>query len=125
MGEVISSYRDLIVYQKAFDLQQLIFDLTKMFPKEETYALTDQIRRSARSIGANIAEAWQKRRYAAHFVSKLTDAAAEQAETEHWLATCRACGYVSDSRCAELSALCGEIGSLLGAMMRNPSKWCR
>jgi four helix bundle protein len=71
----IESFRDLIVYQKAFDLQQQIFSITKNFPKEEMYSLTDQVRRSSRSIGANICEAWQKRRYVAHFVSKLTDSA--------------------------------------------------
>ena len=79
------SYRDLKVYQTAFELQQLIFVLTKKFPREELYSLTDQIRRSSRSIGANIAESWQKRRYPAHFVSKLSDADGEHAETRHWL----------------------------------------
>lgn len=73
MAERIESFRDLNVYQSAFELQQEIFIISKSFPKEELYSLTDQIRRSSRSIGANIAEAWQKRRYEAHFVSKLTD----------------------------------------------------
>jgi four helix bundle protein len=88
MAQKISSFRDLNVYQKAFKLQKDIFELTKEFPAEERYSLTDQIRRSSRSIGANIAEAWQKRLYPAHFVSKLTDADGEQAETQHWLDTC-------------------------------------
>ncbi|MDD2390021.1 MAG: four helix bundle protein, partial [Desulfobacterales bacterium] len=90
----IGSFRNLIVYQKAFDLQQQIFILTKNFPKEEMYSLTDQVRRSSRSIGANISESWQKRCYVAHFVSKLTDADAEQAETEHWIETAFACEYI-------------------------------
>ena len=83
MSEKIESFRDLNVYKLPFELQQEIFILTKKFPKEELYSLTDQIRRSSRSIGANIAESWQKRLYAAHFISKLTDADAEQAETQH------------------------------------------
>ena len=83
MAELIASFRDLRVYQLAMELQQQIFELTRAFPKEETYSLTDQIRRSSRSVGANLAEAWHKRRYPAHFVSKLTDADAEQAETQH------------------------------------------
>ena len=95
-SERILSFRDLRVYKLAFELQQEIFRITKRFPAEERYALTDQVRRSSRSIGANIAEAWQKRRYVAHFVSKLTDADGEQAETQHSLYTSVACDYVSD-----------------------------
>jgi four helix bundle protein len=94
MGERIMSFRDLKVYQMAFKLQQKIFEITKHFPKEETYSLTDQIRRSSRAVGANIAEAWQKRRYVAHFVSKLTDSDGEQAETQHWIITAFSCGYI-------------------------------
>jgi four helix bundle protein len=95
MGERIESFRDLKVYSLAFELQQHIFDLTRRFPQEERYALSDQIRRSSRSVGANISEAWQKRRYAAHFVSKLSDADGEQAETQHWLDSSLAWGYIS------------------------------
>jgi len=95
MGERIESFRDLKVYKLAFELQQQVFDLTRRFPQEERYALSDQIRRSSRSVGANISEAWQKRRYAAHFVSRLSDADGEQAETQHWLASSIACGYIS------------------------------
>ena len=94
MSEIIERFQDLNVYKKAFELQQKIFKITKRFPKEEIYSLTDQIRRSSRSIGANIAEAWQKRRYEAHFVSKLSDADGEQAETQHWLETSLACDYI-------------------------------
>src|SRR4029077_18938042 len=78
------SFKDLRVYQKAREVSQAVFKLSKGFPKEETYSLTDQIRRAVRSIGAQIAEAWGKRRYEKHFVSKLTDADAEQLETQHW-----------------------------------------
>src|SRR4029079_9856603 len=81
MSERISSFKELRVYQMAFELQQEIFLVSPRFPLDERYSLTDQVRRSSRSIGANIAEAWQKRRYIAHFVSKLTDAAGEQSET--------------------------------------------
>ena len=87
MTERIESFGDLRVYQAAFKLQQEIFKVSKAFPKEEMFSLTDQIRRSSRAIGANLAEAWQKRRYEAHFVSKLSDSDAEQAETQHWLDT--------------------------------------
>ena len=91
MVKRIENFRDLEVYKKAFALQQDIFELTKSFPKEELYSLTDQIRRSSRSVGSNIAEAWQKRRYIQHFVSKLSDSDGEQAETQHWLDTAFAC----------------------------------
>jgi len=91
MGQVISSFRELRVYRLAFELQQEAFALSKKFFPEEKFASTDQIRRSSRSIGANIAEAWQKSRCAAHFVSKLTDADGEQAETQHWIDTAAAC----------------------------------
>src|SRR5213078_5264268 len=93
MGERISSFKDLRVYKLAFEIQQGILDISKRFLREERYALTDQIRRASRSIGANISEAWQKRRYVAHFVSKLTDADGEQAESQHWLDTATACNY--------------------------------
>ena len=112
------------MYQAAFDLQQMVFELTKTFPKEERYALTDQVRRSSRAVGANIAEAWQKRRYEAYFVSKLSDADAELAETEHWLQTARACGYVPDERLGELRTGSRSIGRMLGAMIRDATKWC-
>jgi four helix bundle protein len=81
----IQSFEELEVYQISFDLQPLIFGLSRKFPKEETFSLTDQVRRSSRSVGGNIAEAWRKRRYPAHFASKLTDSDGENAETQHWL----------------------------------------
>ncbi len=125
MAEKISSFRDLRVYQKAFQLQQAIFEITRQFPSEEKYSLTDQIRRSSRSIGANIAEAWQKRLYPAHFVSKLTDADGEQAETQHWLDTARACDYFTDSRHKEVMNECLSIGRMLGTMIKKPESFCK
>ena len=125
MADRIDSFKDLLVYKKAIKLQQAIFELTKRFPKEEQYSLTDQIRRASRSIGANITEAWQKRRYVAHFVSKLTDANGEQAETEHWLDTSFLCKYVLDNEHESLVKECKEIGKMLGKIMAEPEKWCR
>jgi four helix bundle protein len=125
MAEKIGGFRDLVVYQKSFELQQKIFDISKKFPKEEQYSLTDQIRRSSRSIGSNISEAWQKRRYIAHFVSKLTDADGEQAETQHWLDTALACEYIQKEIHNGLLSRCKEIGRMLGGMMAKPEKFCK
>jgi four helix bundle protein len=124
MAGKIESFRDLNVYRLAVELQQEILELTKKFPKEELYSLTDQIRRSSRSIGANIAESWQKRRYPAHFVSKLSDADGEQAETQHWLDTSVKCKYTSKSEHKTLSEKYRTIGRMLGRMMAEPHKWC-
>jgi four helix bundle protein len=125
MSERILSFRDLRVYKLAFELQQEIFGISKRFPVEERYALTDQVRRSSRSIGANTAEAWQKRRYVAHFVSKLTDADGEQAETRHWLYTAAACDYTSEKEQNALLGKCKRIGQMLGSMIAKPEKFCR
>ncbi|MBW1818844.1 MAG: four helix bundle protein [Deltaproteobacteria bacterium] len=124
MSEKISSFRELKVYKEAFELQQKIFVLTGKFPKEELYSLVDQIRRSSRSIGANLTEAWAKRRYVAHFVSKLTDADGEQLETQHWMDTAYACQYISKNEHREIRSQCKEIGGMLGKMMKEPEKWC-
>jgi len=123
-SERIESFLDLNVYRKAFELQQTIFEITKSFPKEEQYSLTDQIRRSSRSVGANISEAWQKRRYKAHFLSKLSDADGEQSETQHWLKTAYSCVYISKKEYEDLTQRYKEIGSMLGKMMKDPEKWC-
>jgi four helix bundle protein len=125
VSEKIESFRDLVVYQKAFELQQDIFTTTKQFPKEELYSLTDQIRRASRSVGANLCEAWQKRRYIAHFVSKLSDSDGEQAETQHWLYTALACEYISADVHSSLLIQCKEIGRMLGSMMATPEKFCQ
>jgi four helix bundle protein len=124
MSEQILSFKDLRVYKLAFELQQEIFGISKRFPAEERYALTDQVRRASRSIGANLAEAGQKRRYIAHFVNKLTDADGEQAETQHWLNTAAACDYIADREVRVLLQKCSRIGQMLGTMMAKPEKFC-
>jgi four helix bundle protein len=118
------SFRDLLAYQKARQLAQEIFEVTKSFPKEEMFSLTDQIRRSSRSIGAQIAEAWAKRRYEKHFVSKLTDADGEQQETQHWLETAVDCGYITQEKANHLLQTCQRIGRLLGGMMAKADQFC-
>jgi four helix bundle protein len=120
-----TSFRELRVYQAAFALQQEIFLETRAFPAEERYSLTDQLRRASRSVGANLAEAWQKRRYPAHFLSKLTDADSELAETEHWLSTARACDYLSESQHQRLSDQSRQVGAMLGAMLAKPDAFSR
>jgi four helix bundle protein len=107
----------------ACDLDLQVFLETKAWPREEKYALVDQIRRSSRAIGANLAESWAKRRYPAHFVSKLTDADGELQETMHWLGRATACGYLSPSKEEALTLLCQEIGRKLGKMMQNPESF--
>ncbi len=119
----ISRFEDLTVYQDAFRLQQSVFTFTKAMPRDERYSLTDQIRRSSRSVGANLAEAWKKRRYPAHFVSKLSDADAELAETRHWLHTANSCGYLPAEAHETLCASADSIGARIGAMIRNPGAW--
>ena len=123
MGSRIESFEDLEVYRLALELQQEIFELTKMFPREERYSLTDQIRRSSRSIGANISEAWAKRRYPAHFMSKLSDSDGEQNETRHWLESAFRCQYIreDDFRC--LVEKCKMVGRKMGNMMQHPEQW--
>lgn len=120
---IVQSYAELEVYRMAFAFQQEIFELSKRFPKEETYSLTDQIRRSSRSIGSNLAEAWRKRRYPAHFVSKLTDSDGENSETQHWLRTAEACRYLRPEVMASLMDTSNQIGSKLGKMIANPEAW--
>jgi len=118
------SFRDLAVYQKAKKVSRAIFEISKGFPKEETYSLTDQIRRASRSIGAQIAEAWAKRRYERHFVSKLTDADAEQMETQHWIDEACDCQYLSREQAGELTAGLMEIGRMLNSMMDKAPSFC-
>ena len=117
----IKSAKDLTVYQKAYALAMEIFRVSKDFPAEEKYSLTDQIRRSSRSVCTNLREAWAKRRYEAHFMSKLTDADGENAETETWIDFARDCDYLSDQDHALFSTKCHEIGAMIGAMINNPS----
>ncbi len=125
MNKAIQTFRDLPVYKAAFALQQEIFRESKSWPREEKYALIDQIRRSSRSIGASIAEAWAKRRYEAHFVSKLTDADAELQETLHWLDTATACEYLESDLARDLAEEAESIGRQLGAVIRNAPSFCQ
>jgi four helix bundle protein len=107
------SFRGLVVYQKATTVSRQIFEISKRFPKEETFSLTDQMRRAVRSIGAQIAEAWAKRRYERHFVSKLSDADAEQMETQHWLSEACTCQYIDSAQAEALVAELEQIGRML------------
>ncbi|MFA5057753.1 MAG: four helix bundle protein [Opitutaceae bacterium] len=116
----ITCAKDLVVYQKAYRLAMSVFAASKHFPPEERYALTGQIRRSSRSVCLNLREAWAKRRYEAHFVSKLTDCDGENAETDSSLDFAKDCGYITAEEHAEMAALCSEIGRMLGAMIKNP-----
>jgi len=118
------SFRDLVVYQKAKAVSRKIFELSKTFPKEETYSLTDQIRRSSRSIGAQIAEAWGKRRYKKHFISKLTDSDSEQLETQHWVGDAADCKYITAKQEKDLIQRLSEIGRMLNSMMNKADKFC-
>ncbi len=119
----IKDYRELRVYQLAFESAMRIFEVSKKFPKEERFSLTDQIRRSSRSVCSNIAEGWRKRRYPASFVSKLSDADAEAAETQVWLAFARECEYLAPADHAEMSDRYEHICSQLSLMMRESNRW--
>jgi four helix bundle protein len=121
---VVQYHKDLRVFQSSFDMAMKIFDASKNWPKEERYSLTDQIRRSSRSVCANIAEAWQKRLYVGSFVSKLSDANAEAAETEVWLDFALACGYMDQALHAELYQGYQNICGGLVKMIANPEPWC-
>jgi four helix bundle protein len=123
MSGKITNHRDLDVYKKAFDTAMEIFELSKNFPKEETYSLTDQIRRSSRSVCANLAEAWRKHRYEAAFISKLSDSEAESAETQSWLEFAVRCGYLSRNEGVTLyESYNNNIGTLVG-MINYSSSW--
>ena len=122
--EHANSFKELVVYQKSRTLAQFIFKITKAFPKEEMYSLTDQIRRSSRSIGAQIAEAWGKRRYEKHFISKLSDADAEQLETQHWIIIAQDCEYLTHKQFETLNQNLLEIGRMLYSMMKKANQFC-
>lgn len=121
---IIKSFRELDTYREAFTFQQALFELSKAWPREEQYALTDQIRRASRSIGANIAEGWAKRRYPAHFLSKLTDSDGELQETGHWLDTALACGYMKPHQHASHLADLEALGRKLGGMIAKHETFC-
>ncbi|HYG35800.1 MAG TPA: four helix bundle protein [Clostridia bacterium] len=117
----IKSAKELVVYQKAYHLAMEVFQVSKTWPREEQYSLTDQIRRSSRSVCANLREAWSKRRYEAHFLSKLADLDGENAETDTWLDFAKHCGYLKAGDHARLSAECHEVGAMVGSMIKNPT----
>lgn len=119
----IASAKDLTVYQKAYELAMRAFEVSKGFPPEERYALTGQIRRSSRSVCMSLREAWAKRRYEAHFVSKLTDCDGENSETDTSLDSARDCSYITNQEHEELTALCHEVGKMLGSMIATPQKF--
>jgi four helix bundle protein len=119
----IESAEDLTVYKLAYELAMEVFELTRNFPAEEKYALTTQIRRSTRSVCLNLREAWAKRRYEAHFVSKLTDCDGENSETDSSLDFAGDCGYISREQHEKLIAKCAEIGRMLGGMIRKPQSF--
>ena len=122
MGE-LRGHRDLKVYQLAYKLAMEIFDVSKGFPKDERYSLTDQIRRASRSVATNIAEGFRKRRYPSMFVNKLSDADTEAAETSTWLDFACDCGYLSRERHDSLIRGYEEVGRMLGSMMAAPEKF--
>lgn len=121
--KTIQSHGDLEVYQVAFRVAMRIFEVTKAFPKEERYSLTDQIRRSSCSICANLAEAWRKRRYEGAFLLKLNDAEAEAAETQTWVEFAFQCGYLDGPIHRELQATYDHILAMLVKMIANPTPW--
>ncbi len=122
---IINSFRDLIVYQKAYKLAMEIFEAGKEFPKEEKYSLTDQMRRSSRSITSNIAEAWSKRSYEKYFISKLSDSLGEEFETEVWLDYARDCKYISIDKHKNFVKGYEEVRKMLISMINNPQKFCK
>ena len=119
----ITRHQELDVYKKAFESAMSIFELTKSFPKEETYSLTDQIRRSSRSVCANLAEAWRKRRYEAAFIAKLNDSEGEAAETQTWIEFAVDCKYVDRDLARELYKSYDEIIGKLVTMIIKPEQW--
>jgi four helix bundle protein len=119
----IQRHTDLEVYKKAFDTAMLIFEASKKFPREETYSLTDQIRRSSRSVCANLAEAWRKRLYKAAFISKLSDAESEAAETQVWLEFAINCGYLVHDVANQFYQAYDEILRMIVAMIIRPQSW--
>jgi len=119
----MGTYKDLVLYKKSFVLAMEIFSITKQFPKEETYSLTDQIRRSSRSANICTIEAYRKRKYPNHFVSKLTDTDMENSETQGWLEFAKECNYITIEVYDKLYALSDEVGRLVQYMIDNPGKF--
>jgi four helix bundle protein len=119
----INSAKDLDVYKRAYELAMRVFEVSKRFPSDERFALTSQIRRSSRSVCLNLREAWAKRRYEAHFVSKLTDCDGENSETDSSLDFAKDCVYITAEQHRELTELNQEIGRKLGSMIKDPSSF--
>jgi len=123
MGERINSYKELRVFQNSMNAAMTIFQLTKQFPTEEKYSMVDQIRRSSRSVCANMAEAWRKRRYKAAFIAKLSDAESEACETQVWVEFARRCEYLQDSVSDELDTVYEQIMGQIVRMINDADKW--
>ena len=119
------SFKGLIIYQKAYQLAMKIFEISKYFPKDERYSLIDQIRRSSRSVCANLAEGYRKRKYKAHFIAKLSDVDMENSETQVWLDFALSCGYIKEDTHKELLDESEEVGKLLHHMMEHPDKYIK
>lgn len=120
---IITSAKELKVYKAAYALAMEIYQLSKKWPVAERYSLTDQIRRSSRSVCSNLRESWSKRRYKAHFISKLTDSDGENSETDTWLDFAFDCEYLNKIKHKQLTEKCSEVGKMLGAMLKNPEKF--
>lgn len=120
----IESFKDLIVYQKAYNLAMEIFEISKSFPKEEKYSLTDQMRRSSRSVTSCLAESWAKRRYEKSFVNKLTDSLGEENETETWLDYSKDCKYIQKETHERFLSDYDEVRKMLISMINHSDKWC-
>jgi four helix bundle protein len=121
----IKSAKELTVYQEAYTLAMEIFELSKQWPAEEKYSLIDQVRRSSRSVCTNLREPWSKRKYKAHFISKLTDSDGENSETDTWLDFARDCKYLEESDHTRLTERCISVGKMLGSMLNNPTPFLR
>lgn len=120
---IINTAKELKVYKVAYELAMEIFRVSKGWPLEEKYSMTDQIRRASRSVCSNLREAWAKRRYEAHFISKLTDSDGENSETDTWLDFALDCSYLNKSDHKHLAEKCLEVGKMLGSMLNNPNKF--
>lgn len=120
----IKHFRDLGVYRRAFEASMQIFQFTKAFPSVERFSLVDQIRRSSRSVCANLAEGWRKRKYEAVFRNKITDSMQEASETQCWLEFCFACGYIEESAFKKLDDEMEQIIAMLNSVEKNASKFC-
>ena len=116
---IINSAKELKVYKAAYELSMEIFEISRAWPADERYSLTDQIRRSSRSVCSNLREAWAKRRYETHFLNNLTDADAENSETDTWLDFAKDCGYISSEDHVRLTVECKHVGAMLGKMINN------